>query len=59
MLRRRCCENENKIAEYVRNQLHENIINSQISLKESKDPVTGEKLKNKEEFNCEEKNQEE
>jgi putative transposase len=38
-------KNEKKIAEYVRNQLQEHIINDQISLKEYIDPFTGEKVK--------------
>ena len=38
-------ENEKKIAEYVRNQLQEDIVNDQISLKEYIDPFTGEKVK--------------
>ena len=38
-------KNEKKIAEYVRNQLQEDIINDQISLKEYIDPFTGEKVK--------------
>ena len=38
-------ENEKKIAEYVRNQLQEDIINDQISMKEYIDPFTGEKVK--------------
>ena len=38
-------KNEKKIAEYVRNQLQEDIINDQISMKEYIDPFTGEKVK--------------
>lgn len=38
-------ENEKKIAEYVRNQLQEDIINDQISMKEYIDPFTREKVK--------------
>ena len=38
-------KNEKKIAEYVRNQLQEDIANDQISLKEYIDPFTGEKVK--------------
>ena len=38
-------KNEKKIAEYVRNQLQEDIINDQISLKEYIDPFTGKKVK--------------
>ena len=38
-------ENEKKIAEDVRNQLQEDIINDQISMKEYIDPFTGEKVK--------------
>ena len=34
--------NEKTIAEYVRNQLQEDIATDQISLKEFKDPFTGE-----------------
>ena len=34
--------NEKAIAEYVRNQLQEDIATDQISLKEFKDPFTGE-----------------
>ena len=37
-------KNEKKIAEYVRNQLQEDIINDQISLKEYIDPFTGKKV---------------
>lgn len=38
-------KNEKKIAEYVREQLQEDIANDQISLKEYIDPFTGEKVK--------------
>ena len=38
-------KNEKKIAEYVRNQLQEDIINDQISMKEYIDPFSGEKVK--------------
>ena len=38
-------KNEKKIAEYVRNQLQEDISNDQISLKEYIDPFTGENVK--------------
>ena len=38
-------KNEKKIAEYVRNQLQEDIVNDQISMKEYIDPFTGEKVK--------------
>ncbi len=36
--------NEAKIAEYVRNQLQEDIMSDQISIKEYIDPFTGEKV---------------
>ncbi len=36
--------NEAKIAEYVRNQLQEDIMSDQISIKEYVDPFTGEKV---------------
>ena len=36
--------NEAKIAEYVRNQLQEDIMSDQISIKECLDPFTGEKV---------------
>ncbi len=36
-------KNETKIAEYVRNQLQEDIMSDQISIKEYIDPFTGEK----------------
>ena len=36
-------KNEKAIAEYIRNQLHEDIASDQISLKEFIDPFTGEK----------------
>ena len=35
--------NEAKIAEYVRNQLEEDIMSDQISMKEYYDPFTGSK----------------
>ncbi|NYB72968.1 IS200/IS605 family transposase [Sedimentibacter hydroxybenzoicus DSM 7310] len=35
-------KNAKKIEEYIRNQLHEDIANDQISLKEYMDPFTGE-----------------
>ena len=38
-------KNEKKIAEYVRNQLQEDIVNDQISLMEYIDPFTGQKVK--------------
>lgn len=38
-------KNEKKTAEYVRNQLQEDIINDQISMKEYIDPFTREKVK--------------
>ena len=38
-------KNEKKIAEYVREQLQEDIANDQISLKEYIDPFSGEKIK--------------
>ena len=38
-------KNEKKIAEYVRNQLQEDIATDQISLKEYVDPFTGDKNK--------------
>ena len=34
-------KNEKKIAEYVRNQLQEDMISDQISIKEYIDPFTG------------------
>ena len=37
-------KNDKKIAEYVRNQLMEDIANDQISLKEYIDPFTGKKV---------------
>ena len=40
-------KNEKKIAEYVRNQLQEDIISDQLSLNEYIDPFTGQKVKNK------------
>ena len=36
---------EKKIAEYIRNQLQDDIASDQISLKEFIDPFTGEKNK--------------
>ena len=36
-------KNEKKIAEYVKNQLQEDLVNDQISMKEYIDPFTGEK----------------
>ena len=36
-------QNEKKIAEYVKNQIQEDIANDQISLKEYIDPFTGKK----------------
>ena len=43
-------KNQKQIEEYVRNQLQEDIMEDQISMKEYIDPFTGEKLvKNKEE----------
>ena len=36
-------KNENKIAEYIRQQLQDDIMEDQISLKEYIDPFTGEK----------------
>ena len=38
-------KNEKKIAEYVRNQLQEDIATDQISMKEYIDPFTGDKNK--------------
>ena len=38
-------KNEKKIAEYVREQLQDNIANDQISLKEYIDPFSGKKVK--------------
>ena len=40
-------KNKNKIAEYIRNQLNEDIACDQISLFETVDPFTGEKNKKK------------
>ena len=37
--------NEKAIREYVRNQLQEDIATDQISLKEFKDPITGEPVR--------------
>ena len=36
-------KNEKKIAEYIRNQLQEDVMEEQISLKEYIDPFTGDK----------------
>lgn len=36
-------KNETKIAEYIRKQMEEDIMEDQISLKEYSDPFTGEK----------------
>ncbi len=38
-------KNEKKIAEYIRQQLQDDIAEDQISLKEFVDPFTGEKKK--------------
>ena len=38
-------KNKKKIAEYIRNQLQEDIINDQLSLFETVDPFTGQKYK--------------
>ena len=38
-------KNEKKIAEYVRNQLQEDLLEDQITLKEYVDPFTGEQVK--------------
>ena len=38
-------KNEKKIAEYVRNQLQEDIVNDQISMVEYIDPFTGKRTK--------------
>ena len=38
-------KNEKKIAEYVRNQLQEYIVNDQISMVEYIDPFTGKRTK--------------
>lgn len=38
-------KNEKKIAEYVREQLQDDIANDQISLKEYIDPFSGKKVK--------------
>lgn len=35
--------NKKAIAEYIRNQLQEDIANDQVSMKEYNDPFTGEK----------------
>ena len=40
-------KNKKKIAEYIRNQLQEDIVCDQISLFETVDPFTGEKYKKK------------
>ena len=40
-------KNTKKIAEYIRNQLQEDIANDQLTLFESIDPFTGEKYKKK------------
>ena len=40
-------KNANKIAEYIRNQLQEDIANDQLTLFENIDPFTGEKYKKK------------
>ena len=37
-------KNAKKIEEYIRNQLHEDIANDQISMKEYMDPFTGEQV---------------
>lgn len=37
-------DKEAKIAEYVRNQLQEDMMSDQISIKEYLDPFTGEKV---------------
>ena len=36
---------ETAIKEYIKNQLEDNIMNDQISLKEFTDPFTGEQVK--------------
>ena len=38
-------KNEKKIAEYVRNQLQEDIVNDQVSMVEYIDPFTGKRTK--------------
>lgn len=38
-------KNEKKIREYIRNQLEEDYMKDQISIKEYMDPFTGEKSK--------------
>ena len=38
-------KNEKKIAEYVRNQLQEDIVNDQVSMVEYIDPFTGKRIK--------------
>lgn len=40
-------KNTKKIAEYIRNQMHEDYVADQISLKEYIDPFTGESKKNR------------
>ena len=40
-------KNTKKIAEYIRNQLQEDIAGDQLTLFESVDPFTGEKCKKK------------
>ena len=40
-------KNTKKIAEYIRNQLQEDIANDQLTLFENIDPFTGEKYKKK------------
>ena len=40
-------KNKKKIAEYIRNQVQEDIVCDQISLFETVDPITGEKYKKK------------
>ena len=40
-------KNTKRIAEYIRNQLHEDIANDQLTLFENIDPFTGEKYKKK------------
>ena len=40
-------KNKKKNAEYIRNQLQEDIANDQLTLFESVDPFTGEKYKKK------------
>ena len=38
-------KNEKKIAEYIRTQLQDDIVDDQMTLKEYIDPFTGEKMK--------------